>query len=100
MKSFWIVNKIISIIVFFMFLLYFVSIKFCLINSSVSNLIASTTFIFFMYGVFLELIQIPICIIGLFFKNKPKRVWLFFFMMVVFFIVKVILYIYLLGSGL
>jgi hypothetical protein len=79
MKLFWKINLYISIIIFILFLAYFISIKFHLINTFVTNFIAATTFIFFIYGTFLEIIQIPICIIGLFFENKPKRVWLFFF---------------------
>jgi len=100
MKLFWKINLYINLIVFILFFLYVVSIKFEIINFSISNFIADLSFIFFIYGAFLEIIQIPICVIGLFFKNKPKRVWLFFLMMIVFLITKITLYIYILGSGL
>lgn len=100
MILFWKISLYVSIVVFILFLFYLISIKFHVINVSVSNLIAKATFIFFIYGTFLEMIQIPICIVGLFFKKKPKRVWLFFLMMATFFIIKALLYVYILGSGL
>ncbi|KUJ60506.1 hypothetical protein AR687_17185 [Flavobacteriaceae bacterium CRH] len=78
MKLFWKINLYINLIVFVLFLLYIISIKSHIINASITNLIATTTFLFFIYGAFLEIIQMPICIIAAFFKNKPKRVWLFF----------------------
>lgn len=99
MKLFWKINIYANIVVFILFLLYLVPIKFQIINFSVSNFIVDVAFIFFIYGAFLEIIQIPICVIGIFFKDKPKRVWLFFLMMMVFFITKIALYVYVLGSA-
>jgi hypothetical protein len=100
MKLFWKINLYINILVFILFLTYFLVVKFSFIKASVSNICMSLTFLFFNYGVFLEIFQIPLCIIALFFKNKPKRVKFLFFMMFIFFIIKMILFIYLLGSGL
>lgn len=100
MKLFWKLNFYLSLIVIVLFFMYIISIKFCLINYTVSGIIAKLTFMFFIYGAFLEIIQIPICAIGLFFGYKPKRVLLFFLMMTIFFIIKISLYVYILGAGL
>lgn len=100
MKSFWKFNLFVSVTIFLLFNLYLISIKFCFVNYGINNFIASKTLLFFMYGIFLEIIQIPICCIGLFFDNVPKNIWLFFLMMVTFAIIKILLYVYILGSGL
>lgn len=100
MKLFWKLNFYLSLTVIVLFLIYIISIKFCLINHTVSGIIATLTFMFFIYGAFLEIIQIPICAVGLFFGYKPKRVWLLFLMMTIFFIIKISLYVYILGTGL
>lgn len=93
MKLFWKFNLFASLSIFILFIAYIISIKFCFFNYDVCNFIASKTWLFFVYGAFLEIIQIPICIVGLFLKNRPKKVGLFFLMMVTFGIIKISLYI-------
>ncbi len=93
MKLFWKFNLFASLSTLILFITYIISAMFCFINYDVCNFIASITWLFFVYGVFLEIIQIPICIFGLFFNNRPKKVWLFFLMMITFAIIKISLYI-------
>ncbi len=100
MKLFWKINLWISIITFLLFLLYFIVVRFSYSGSAIGNFIMSFTFLFFIYGAFLEIIQIPVCLIALIFNPKQKRIGLFFLMMVIFFIIKVGLYVYTLGGGL
>lgn len=100
MRLFWKVNLYVTIIVFILFLLYFIAARFSFLNPSISNLFMSLTFLFFYYGAFLEIFQIPLCTIAFFFNYKPKRAILIFFMMFVSFILKICLFVYLLGFGL
>lgn len=80
--------------------MYFITVKVSFLNSSINNIIISFTFISFTYGTFLEIVQIPICLIALFFKYCPIRIWLMFLQMFIFFTIKIILFMYLLGTGL
>jgi hypothetical protein len=100
MKLFWKINLWISIITFLLFLLYFIVVKFSFSGSTVGDFIMSFTFLFFIYGAFLEIIQIPLCLIALIFNHKQKNIGFFFLMMVIFFIIKIGLYVYTLGTGL
>lgn len=94
MKLFWKINIYISVITFTMFLTYLISISYNFFSPKLSNYIMSFTVLFFIYGTFLEIIQIPICLLALFSKYKQKRVWLFFLMMTIFFIIKIRFYFY------
>ncbi|MBE8726787.1 hypothetical protein C4F50_17865 [Flavobacterium sp. KB82] len=88
-----------SVITFVLFLLYYFVVKFSCFTPSVNNTVISITFVFFIYGAFLEIIQIPICILALFFKYRPPKIWFIFISMILFFIIKIAFFIYLLGAG-
>ena len=97
MKLFWKINIYVSVITFLMFLLNLTANIYSFFGS-VSGYIMSLTILFFTYGAFLEIIQIPICLLALFFKYRQKRVWVFFLIMVLFFIIKIRLYFYIFAA--
>jgi hypothetical protein len=97
MRLFWRINTYISVTIFILFTLNFFAGYFGLFIPDFLAEICSIIFIFFP---FLELIQIPICLIVVLatLKNQKKIVWLYFLMMTVFFIIKISVYFLLLGS--
>ncbi|WP_025142906.1 hypothetical protein [Pedobacter jeongneungensis] len=95
MKLFWKINIYLSIITFMICLFYLATI---IIPLNPPIAILSITSMFFLYGTFLEIVQIPICLIALISDYRPKRLWLFFLVMIIFLTVKITLYVYILGS--
>lgn len=100
MKIFWKINFFTSIIIFMLFMLYLLAVSSSILGPTLRNAVISSTALFFIYGAFWEIIQIPICLIALLFRSKPQRPVLFFLTLIALFMVKVGLYIYVLGSGL
>ena len=97
MKLFWKINIYVSVIVFSLFMLYFIIMYFEII---IPNLLLDIPGLLFFYAPFLEVIQIPLCLTLTLFtlKKQTKIVWIYFLIMVIFFIVKISVYILILGS--
>ncbi len=97
MKLFWKINIYVSVIVFSLFILYFLAMYF---EISIPNFLVDISGVLFFYAPFLEIIQIPLCLIIVLFtlKNQKKIVWMYFLIMIIFFIIKISIYFLLLGS--
>lgn len=97
MKLFWKINIYVSIIIFSLFMLYFLAMYF---EISMPNYLVDIPGLLFFYAPFLEVIQIPLCLIITLFtlKSQKKIVWMYFLMMIIFFIIKISIYFLLLGS--
>lgn len=98
MPAFWRINLIVSLSVFILFLLDAVQILITESSTVVFFLSAITSW-FFIYGTFLELIQIPICILALFIWPRPKMVLFYFLLMFILFITKFAIYFLVFGSA-
>ncbi len=87
MKLFWKINISISIIVFILFNVYILEMIFNINLILFSDLLG----LIFIYGCFLEIVQIPLCLVVtlLSLRKQTKIVWVYFFMMIVFFLYKI-----------
>lgn len=97
MKLFWKINIYVSIAVVGIFLLYFILGYY---GFYIPDFLLDIPAIIFFYGPFLEIIQIPLCLLVALFtlKRQKKTVWLYFLMMMIFFIIKISIYVLVLGS--
>ena len=98
MRIFWRSNVIVSLSVFGLFLLDLTPI-FITVNSSIGFFLFSITSWFFIYGPFLEMFQIPVCIVALVISPRPKRVLFYFILMFTLLITKIAIYIYVFASA-
>lgn len=90
---FWKINICLSTTVFLLFIIFLSAIKFDLINPSIRNFVTSATAIFFIWGTFLEVFQIPLCVVALVF-GRPKKVFLFFGILFILLVIKMSVYLY------
>ncbi|PKH52663.1 hypothetical protein CXF68_19005 [Tenacibaculum sp. Bg11-29] len=97
MKLFWKINIYMSVIVFSLFILNFIAMYF---EVYIPNFFLGISGLTFIFSPFLEIIQVPLCLIVILttLKNQNKIVWMYLLMMIVFFIIKITIYILLLGS--
>lgn len=98
MRIFWRSNLIISLSVFCLFLLDLMPIVIT-VNPSIEFYLFSITSWFFVYGAFLEIFQIPICIAALSIPPRRKRVLFYFILMSTLLITKVAIYLYVFGTA-
>ncbi len=92
MKLFWKINLIISVTVFSLFILIMLRVW----KSIFPTVISLISFL----APFLEVIQIPVCLVVtlLNLKNQTKIVWFYFLLMLLFFLIKITVFILVLGS--
>lgn len=84
MIVFWRINLCVSIVVFILFLMSFLDMTDDLVLISIGQ----ACWYFFLYGPYLEVIQIPICILALFIKPRPRRWYLYLLLMFILLIIK------------
>jgi len=94
MILFWRVNLWASVVVFVFFMVSFLEMA----DELVLNSIGRVFWIFFLYGPYLELIQVPVCFLALFVKPRPRRWALCVLLMLVFFLIKNLILVYILAS--
>lgn len=67
-------------------------------DESVLRQLGGMFWVFFLYGPYLELIQLPICFLALFIKPRPQRWGLYMLLMLAFLLVKNLVLVYILAS--
>lgn len=97
MKLFWKINLSIGVSTFLLYLSYLILVY---QNIKAPEFIVFILSFAFLWGTFLEVIQIPICLIVIVFtiRRQKKIVWAYLFMMLVFFIVKIIMFVSILSE--
>ncbi|NWL01005.1 hypothetical protein DM790_09285 [Flavobacterium collinsii] len=95
MKLFWKVNLFISIVTF---VLFTIPIVLDLTNRTI-YFISDFSNLIYLLDPYFEMIQMPISFLIAIYNNK-KIFWIFFLIMFILFVIKMGLFIYVLGSGL
>ncbi|OEK07612.1 hypothetical protein A8C32_17605 [Flavivirga aquatica] len=97
MKLFWKINICASIIIFGLFVFNILVMYF---EVYIPNFLLDASGLIFIFSPFLEVIQIPICLVFnlITLKKQKKIVWMYFLMMAIFFIIKISIYALILGS--
>lgn len=83
MKLFWRVNLWINLSVFVLFIVFLVGTTVDVVPD-IMYMIGP----FFLYGPYLEIVQVPICILALFITPKPRRWYLYLLLMIISFAIK------------
>ena len=97
MSKFWKINLYISIITFLLFIIYLLVMNWNFIPQFFHEIFGYI----FLFGPFLEVIQIPLCLIFslLTIKSQKKNVWLYMLMMMCFFVIKIVIYFFIIIQG-
>ncbi len=97
MKKFWRINTLFSVVVFVIFIVLFLNMIYFEINLGILDFLN----VIFFYAPFLEIIQIPICVIVyiLGFKNLERGTYKYLILFFVSFVIKLTLYVWLLSGA-
>ena len=88
MRMFWKINSYVGLLGFVLFLIGAISEFF----------FRPILSLFFIYGPFLELTQLPICMVALLAEYRPRRLGLYFFAMTCSLVIKIVVLLILFGS--
>lgn len=89
MSTFWKINIILSITVFLIFIGQLLNMAFVKVDFPFQDFFS----LIFLYGPFLEIIQVPICIGYSLITKRDKKGYKYIFMMIGFFVIKIALYV-------
>ncbi len=97
MRLFWKINIYTSLIVLGIFLLYVCD---AFLGLNKITIMLNFFGLVFIFSPFLEIIQIPLCLLVTLFtlKRQKKIVWVYFLIMILSFLIKIIAYVSILGS--